>query len=53
MIAQFVDEKNWNNDDELCLSELELIEPELWFRESTEAPKLFANSVSNYLENGD
>lgn len=43
----------WNNNDELCLSELELIEPELWFRESTEAPKLFAKAVSNYLENGD
>lgn len=43
----------WNNNDELCLSELELIEPELWFRESQTASHLFANAVSNHLKNGD
>lgn len=27
----------WNNEDQLCISELEMIEPELWFRRSPEA----------------
>lgn len=32
----------WDNDDQLCVSELELIEPEMWFRYHPEAAKQLA-----------
>jgi glutathione synthase/RimK-type ligase-like ATP-grasp enzyme len=35
----------WNNENEICVSEVECIEPELWMRKSAEAPKLFAQSL--------
>jgi len=39
----------WNNEDELCVSELELIEPELWFRTCPEAAELFAREVVKFI----
>jgi glutathione synthase/RimK-type ligase-like ATP-grasp enzyme len=38
----------WNNQDELCLGELELIEPELWLRMNTESSSKFAKSIVSY-----
>jgi len=35
----------WDNQDRLCLSELELIEPELWFRKEEKAAAALANAV--------
>ncbi len=35
----------WDNEDQLCVSELELIEPELWFRKSDRAAELLANAI--------
>lgn len=39
----------WNNDDELCLSELEMIEPELWFRRNKFAAEKLAYEIVNSL----
>ena len=39
----------WDNDDQLALSELELIEPELWFRVEPNAAKVLAKGVKNLL----
>ncbi len=39
----------WDNDGKLALVELELIEPELWFRNSGAAAPLLANAVEAYL----
>jgi glutathione synthase/RimK-type ligase-like ATP-grasp enzyme len=39
----------WNNQDELCVSELELIEPELWFRKHHAAAELFAEALSKIV----
>ena len=39
----------WDNNDELCVSELELIEPELWFRMYPEAAELMADAVLNAI----
>ncbi|WP_431134801.1 ATP-grasp domain-containing protein [Psychroserpens mesophilus] len=38
-----------DNDGQIALSELELIEPELWFRHHPEAAKLLAKSIKNKL----
>jgi glutathione synthase/RimK-type ligase-like ATP-grasp enzyme len=35
----------WNDDNALCVSEVECIEPELWMRKCADAPKLFAKSL--------
>ncbi len=35
----------WDNDGNLCVSELELIEPELWFRKKPEAADVLADFV--------
>ncbi len=35
----------WDNDDKLSVSELELIEPELWFRKHPPAAELFADAI--------
>ncbi|MBX2964191.1 MAG: hypothetical protein KF687_16890 [Cyclobacteriaceae bacterium] len=35
----------WNNQHELCVSEFELIEPELWFRKHPPAAELFADAI--------
>jgi glutathione synthase/RimK-type ligase-like ATP-grasp enzyme len=39
----------WNNQDELCVSELELIEPELWFRKHHAAAELFAEALASWI----
>ena len=39
----------WDNDDNLALVELEIIEPELWFRKSTASASLLANAVENFI----
>jgi hypothetical protein len=35
----------WDNNNKLCVSELELIEPELWFRVFPEAAESFADAL--------
>ena len=39
----------WDNDDQLAVSELELIEPEMWFRNCPEAADKLAEVVANIL----
>lgn len=39
----------WDNDDQLALSELELIEPELWFRFKPEAAKVLAEGIEEMI----
>lgn len=39
----------WDNDNNLCLSELELIEPELWFRNENNAAKKLTLEIINIL----
>ena len=39
----------WDNEGNLALVELEIIEPELWFRKSEESPKMFAEAVVDYI----
>jgi len=39
----------WDNDGELALVELEIIEPELWFRESENSAVMLADAVVDYL----
>lgn len=39
----------WNNDDQLAVSEVELVEPELWFRERPEAADVLAGEVNTIL----
>ena len=39
----------WDNDNEIALSEIELIEPELWFRNNPEAATLMAEEISKLV----
>ena len=39
-----------DNDKKIALSELELIEPELWFRFFPQATKTLASDIKNTLE---
>ena len=39
----------WDNDDNLALVELEVIEPELWLRESTTSADMLANAVDQFI----
>ena len=39
----------YDNNNELSLSELELIEPELWFRNYPEAAKNLAEEISKII----
>ncbi len=39
----------WNNQDELCIGEIELIEPELWFRMSPNAASSCAKAINAYI----
>lgn len=39
----------WDNDDQLCISELEMIEPELWFRRCPEAAMELAKVLKQDL----
>lgn len=40
----------WDNADNLCISELELIEPEMWFRKHPPAAEMFAEAVLAEIE---
>ena len=40
----------WNNQNELVLGELELIEPELWFRRSESAADECAHAILGYMQ---
>lgn len=40
----------WDNSNQLCLSELEMIEPELWFRKAPSSAEIMANAVSAYIK---
>jgi hypothetical protein len=42
---------SWDNNNILALAELELIEPELWFREDEHAAGRLAASLSEYITN--
>ena len=39
----------YDNENKLALNELELIEPELWFREYPKSAEILADKVNNYL----
>ena len=39
----------WNNQSQLCISELEMIEPELWFRKNPSAADILASFVSEKI----
>ena len=39
----------YDNENKLALNELELIEPELWFREYPKSAEILADQVNNYL----
>jgi glutathione synthase/RimK-type ligase-like ATP-grasp enzyme len=39
----------WDNADQLCVSELELIEPELWFRKHPPAAEMMAAAIVSEL----
>jgi glutathione synthase/RimK-type ligase-like ATP-grasp enzyme len=39
-----------DNDGKLCLVELELLEPELWFRLNPSSAKTFAYHIMNYIK---
>ncbi len=39
----------WDNDDQLAVSEVELVEPELWFRECPEATDVLAGEVEDLI----
>lgn len=40
----------WDNDDELCIGEIELIEPELWFRMDEQSADRCAIATKSYIE---
>lgn len=39
----------WDNNNKLCLGELEMIEPELWFRNSAHAASAMADAVCEHI----
>ena len=39
----------WNNENEPCVSELELVEPELWFRTNQDGALAMANAVYDFI----
>ncbi|MGB0914587.1 MAG: ATP-grasp domain-containing protein [Crocinitomicaceae bacterium] len=39
----------WNNENELCIGEIELIEPELWFRMNKNSAQACAQAVLNHV----
>ena len=39
----------WDNQNKLCVSELELIEPELWFRTNQNAANLMAEALIKHI----
>ncbi|GAB5538692.1 MAG: hypothetical protein Salg2KO_07950 [Salibacteraceae bacterium] len=40
----------WDNRDQLCLAELELIEPELWLRNSSTAAQMMAKAIAAQMK---
>ena len=40
----------WDNNDQLALGELELIEPELWFRDHPESAKMLAAAIYKMIK---
>ena len=40
----------WNNQDQLCIGEIELIEPELWFRMDKDSANACADAILQYLK---
>lgn len=40
----------WDNNNKLCLSELEMIEPELWFRRDPDSAHSMADAVCSYIK---
>lgn len=40
----------WDNNDQLCIGEVELIEPELWFRMNENAAKNCAKAIIQYTK---
>jgi glutathione synthase/RimK-type ligase-like ATP-grasp enzyme len=40
----------WDNQDRLCVSELELIEPELWLRKNEQAAERFAKALLRIMK---
>ena len=40
----------WDNDDQLCLGEIELIEPELWFRMNENSAQLCADAIFQMMK---
>ena len=40
----------WDNDNRLAVSEIELIEPELWFRKNNSAAGLLTGKVKEHLD---
>jgi len=40
----------WDNNDALAIGELELIEPELWFRMNDQSADHCANAISDYIK---
>lgn len=40
----------WDNNNQLCLSELEMIEPELWFRTDEGSAIAMADAVYSYIQ---
>lgn len=42
----------WDHEDRLCVSELELIEPELWMRKYPESARTFARQLAVLAETG-
>lgn len=40
----------WDNEGDLALSELELIEPELWFRENASAAQKLAHTIKHRID---
>ena len=39
----------WNNQNEMCVGEIELIEPELWFRLNPHAADVLAKYINGLL----
>jgi len=39
----------WDNEDQLCVGEIELIEPELWFRRENRSAKMCADAILDYI----
>ena len=39
----------WDNEDQLCVGEIELIEPELWFRRENTSAKRCADAILDYI----